>query len=119
LLGSSLCAPMEVLFEAVFSVDPLWLNWPSWGRQIVQRSVVELVRWSEVSWLMSDLVSWQFSSWKPVTSAQELQWQPARTWSCVHGSWQIYGVGSHYQTMIGEDTADREDLVQWTAECVN
>jgi hypothetical protein len=23
LLGSSLCAPMEVLFEAVFSVDPL------------------------------------------------------------------------------------------------
>jgi hypothetical protein len=37
-------------------------------------SVVELVRWIEVNWLVSELLSWESDSWKPFSSARELQW---------------------------------------------
>jgi hypothetical protein len=57
----------------------------------------------------------EFGSWKPVSSARELQWdrrQPARTWSPEHGSWGIYSIGSRYQTTASEDTADWEHFVR-------
>jgi hypothetical protein len=32
--------------------------------------------------------------------------QSARTGAVEHGSWGIYGTGSHYQVMTGEDMED-------------
>jgi hypothetical protein len=77
----------------------------------VQCNALELVWWSEISWLLS----WEFGSWKPVSSARELQWdrrQPARTSSREHGSWGMYGFESRYQITTDEDTSDWEDLVR-------
>jgi hypothetical protein len=51
---------MEVLLKAVFSMDPFQgcITRPNELSVVstVQCSVVEIVRWSEVSWLVSDLV---------------------------------------------------------------
>jgi hypothetical protein len=46
---------MEILLEAVFSMDPLrsYITLPTELRQLVQCSVVELVLWSEVNWLVT------------------------------------------------------------------
>jgi hypothetical protein len=74
-----------------------------------------VVEWSE---LAGEWLSWEFGSWKPASSAPELQWQPARTWSHKHRSWGTYGIESHYQTRTGEDTADWEDLEHAEVQCI-
>jgi hypothetical protein len=56
LLGSGLCTTMSVLLEAVFSTGPLqgYITQPT---KLVQCSIEELMWWSEVTWLVSDLIS--------------------------------------------------------------
>jgi hypothetical protein len=58
--------------------------------------------------------SWELRHWKPVNSAQELQWYTTANKNMR--SWGIYGDGSCYQT-TGKHTAVWEDLVCAVVNC--
>jgi hypothetical protein len=88
---------------------------PRWG------STPNLTDWL-TDWPSVAMWLWlcEFGGWKPVSSAREMQWdrrQSERTGSREHGGWGIYGIGSHYQTTTGDDTADWEGLVRAAVNC--